>query len=69
MRIIRLNEESRQDILANLLKRDPNNYIGYEDKVREIVENVKNRRDEALLEYTHWQSHKAAHFYFFCYSY
>ena len=41
MRIIRLNEESRQDILANLLKRDPNNYIGYEDKVREIVENVK----------------------------
>ena len=52
MRIIRLNEESRQDILANLLKRDPNNYIGYEDKVREIVENVKNRRDEALLEYT-----------------
>ena len=52
MRIVKLNEESRQDILANLLKRDPNNYTGYEDKVREIVENVKNRRDEALLEYT-----------------
>lgn len=52
MRIIKLNEQSRQDILSNLLKRDPNNYMGYEDTVREIVENVKNRRDEALLEYT-----------------
>ncbi len=52
MRIVKLNEQSRQDILASLLKRDPNNYSGYEDRVREIVENVKNRRDEALFEYT-----------------
>lgn len=52
MRIVKLNEKSRQDILANLLKRDPNNYKGYEGRVREIVENVKNCGDEALLEYT-----------------
>ena len=52
MRIVRLNEQTRQDILASLLKRDPNHYSGYEEKVQEIVENVKDRRDQALLEYT-----------------
>ncbi len=52
MRIIRLDEQSRQDILANLLKRDPNHYSGYEATVQEIVEDVKSRKDEALLEYT-----------------
>jgi len=52
MRIVKLNEQSKQDILACLLKRDPNNYSGYEDRVQEIVENVRNRRDEALIEYT-----------------
>ena len=52
MRIIQLNDQSRQDILANLLKRDPNNYSGYEKTVQAIVEDVKSRRDEAVLEYT-----------------
>lgn len=52
MRIIQLNDQSRQDILANLLKRDPNNYSGYEKTVQAIVADVKSRRDEAVLEYT-----------------
>ena len=52
MRIVKLNEQSKQDILACLLKRDPNNYSGYEDRVQEIVENVSTRRYEALIEYT-----------------
>lgn len=52
MRIIKLDQQSRQNILADLLKRDPNNYDQYEDTVREIVENVKNRKDEAVFEYT-----------------
>ncbi len=52
MRIVKLNEQARQDILANLLKRDPNNYSGYEKTVQAIVEDVKSRRDEAVLEYT-----------------
>ena len=30
MRIIKLNEQSRANILADLLKRDPNNYSAYE---------------------------------------
>jgi len=52
MRIIKLDQQSKQNILADLLKRDPNNYNQYEDTVREIVENVKNRKDEAVFEYT-----------------
>ena len=52
MRIVKLNEQTRQDILANLLKRDPNNYSGYEKTVQAIVEDVRSRRDEAILEYT-----------------
>ncbi len=52
MRIVRSNDQTRQDILANLLKRDPNNYSGYEKTVQAIVEDVKSRRDEAILEYT-----------------
>lgn len=52
MRIVKLDQQSKQNILADLLKRDPNNYNQYEDTVREIVENVKNRKDEAVFEYT-----------------
>ncbi len=52
MKIIQLDDQSRKDILANLLKRDPNHYSGYETVVQGIVEDVKNRRDEAVLEYT-----------------
>lgn len=52
MRIVKLTDQTRQDILADLLKRDPNNYSGYESVVQSIVEDVKNRRDEAVLEYT-----------------
>lgn len=35
-----------------LLKRSPNNYGEYADKVQVIVDDVKARKDEALLEYT-----------------
>jgi histidinol dehydrogenase len=52
MRIIKLDEQSKQNILADLLKRDPNNYSKYESTVREIVEDVRARKDEALSEYT-----------------
>lgn len=52
MRIIQLNEESRRNILADLLKRDPNNYSSYEDTVRTIVNEVKERGDAAVFEYT-----------------
>ena len=52
MRIVKLDETSRQNILADLLKRDPNNYGAYADTVQEIVETVKRDGDKAVLAYT-----------------
>lgn len=52
MRIVKLNEESKQDILTNLLKRSPDSYGSYEETVKSIVEDVHQRRDEALFAYT-----------------
>ncbi|WP_313584815.1 histidinol dehydrogenase [Lacrimispora sp.] len=52
MRIVKLNESSRRNILADLLKRDPNNYGTYADTVQEIVETVKRDGDQAVFAYT-----------------
>lgn len=52
MRIIELNEETKKDILSNLLKRSPDNYGTYEATVKEIVEDVHMNRDAALFKYT-----------------
>lgn len=52
MRIVKLNEDTRKNILADLLKRDPNNYGSYEDTVKAIVNDVKERGDAAVSEYT-----------------
>ena len=49
MRIVQLNEETRKNILEDLLKRDPNNYTAYESTVQEIVEDVRKNRDQALM--------------------
>lgn len=52
MRIVSLNEESREEILGQLLKRSPNSYEPYNDTVLEIVERVRTEGDQALFEYT-----------------
>lgn len=52
MRIITLDDASMKNILADMLRRDPNNYDSYTKTVEAIVENVKNRRDEAVFEHT-----------------
>lgn len=52
MRIIKLDENSKKDILKNLLKRNPSQYGEYEAKVADIVDDIKVRGDEALFEYT-----------------
>ena len=52
MRILELNEDSKKDILTNLLKRSPNSYGEYEGRVAAIIDDVKNRKDEAVFEYT-----------------
>lgn len=52
MRILELTESTRNNILENLLKRSPNNYGEYEAAVKDIIDNVRSRGDEAVLEYT-----------------
>ena len=52
MRILDLTEESRKNILEDLLKRSPSSYGKFEDAVSEIVNNVKKKGDEALFAYT-----------------
>ena len=52
MRIIKLEEETKKNILEDLLKRSPNSYGEFESRVTDIVNNVKAKGDEALFEYT-----------------
>lgn len=52
MRIVKLTEETRSNLLEDLLKRSPNNYGEYEGRVAEIVEAVRRDRDKAVFEYT-----------------
>lgn len=52
MRIVELNAETKKDLLENLLKRSPNNYGEFEGRVNDIIQNVRERRDEAVFDYT-----------------
>ena len=52
MRIINLNEDSKNTLLEQLIKRSPQSYGQYEQTVNEIIENVKSNRDKALFDYT-----------------
>ncbi|MBO7386991.1 MAG: histidinol dehydrogenase [Lachnospiraceae bacterium] len=52
MRILELNEKTKSSLLNDLLKRSPNNYKEYEDVVEAIVNDIRDRGDEALFEYT-----------------
>ena len=52
MKILTLTEESKTDILENLLKRSPNSYGKFESQVAEIIENVRAKKDAALFDYT-----------------
>jgi len=52
MRIVKLTNESKSNILENLLKRSPNSYGKFESAVADILANVKSRGDDALFEYT-----------------
>ena len=52
MRIIELNQETKDSLLENLLKRSPGNYGQYEQTVNEIIADVRARKDQALFEYT-----------------
>lgn len=52
MRIVNLTEETRKNILKDLLKRSPSNFGTYADTVEKIVNDVRDRGDEALFGYT-----------------
>lgn len=52
MRTVYLTEDTKADILENLLKRSPNSYGAYEACVAAILADVREKRDAALFEYT-----------------
>ena len=52
MRIQKLDENSRKNLLEDLLKRSPNNYGQYEASVKEILDKVKEEKDAAVFAYT-----------------
>lgn len=52
MRIIDLDASSRKNLLDELLKRSPNHYGTYGEKVHAILEEVKEKGDEALFSFT-----------------
>ncbi len=52
MRIVKLTERERANILENLLKRSPSQYGEYEETVNGILEEVREKGDQALFDYT-----------------
>ena len=46
------NKENTKNILSDLLKRSPNSYGEFESRVNDIIQNVREKRDEAVFEYT-----------------
>lgn len=52
MRIQKLTADTKQNLLDDLLKRNPANYGVYEEQVSVILNNVREKGDEALFAYT-----------------
>ena len=52
MRILELNNETKENILENLLKRSPNSYGEFEERVAAIIAGVREKKDAALFDYT-----------------
>lgn len=52
MRIVRLTQKTKKNILENLLKRSPNQYREYSERVEEILNEVREHGDAAVFEFT-----------------
>lgn len=52
MNIVTLTEETKKNLLENLLKRSPNNYGEYESVVADIIADVRANKDKAVFAYT-----------------
>lgn len=57
MRIQTLTEKTKQNLLQDLLKRSPDSYGEYEERVAAILKHVKEKKDEALFAYTEQFDH------------
>lgn len=57
MRIVKLNSQTKQDLLDCLLKRSPNHYTEYENRVASIIAEVREKKDEAVFSYTRQFDH------------
>ena len=52
MKKVKLTNETKNNLLAGLLKRTTDDYGDYEKTVKEIVADVHERGDAAVFEYT-----------------
>ena len=52
MRTHKLTEETKKELLGNLLNRNPGSYGEYEETVNGIITDIRNNGDKALFEYT-----------------
>ena len=52
MRILKLTQDTKTNLLEQLLKRSPNSYKQYEKSVDEIIETVRDQGDTAVFSYT-----------------
>ena len=52
MKTVVLTEETKKNLLEDLLKRSTNDYGEYEKIVADIIEQVRTRKEEAIFEYS-----------------
>lgn len=52
MRIVKLTNDTKQNLLENLLKRSTNDYSEYEKVVTDIIAAVKEQKEKAIFEYS-----------------
>ena len=52
MKIVTLDESSKKNLLNDLLKRSPNHYGDFIDRVNDIIDNVRANGDAAIFDYT-----------------
>lgn len=57
MKIVKLTEQTKKDLLRDLLQRSPQSYGSYEAVVAEIVEAVRKDGDKAVFSYTEQFDH------------
>ena len=52
MRTLKIDKETTKNILNDLLKRSPDHYDAYAGQVQAILDEVKEKGDEALFAFT-----------------